>query len=202
MSRDYFAVFTRLFRDPKYRKLTDSQRVTLFTLWGIAGDESPEATWQDREWLGRLLQLHERPPDDVAVLIEAGWLDRLEDGAIAVHDWDEWQMAGSERIKKDWEAARVREWRRSKKKPNAPDESESEIRGDEMRGVRTTYVHPFAQSWRSKGLSRPSQKQEDLLDSLVQRYGQERMVQELEAMPVSIGQPSQAIEYLLERVAA
>ena len=212
MSRQYFAVFTQMFRDPKYRKLTDSQRVTLLTLWGIAGDETPEATWRDREWLGRLLQLHERPADDVAALLEAGWLDRLDDGGTAVHGWDEWQMAGSKKVHDEWEAARKREWRRTQsKKSSRPDESESETRQDESESeserspdaVRTPIPLPrnasFPDAWKAHGLGRPSRKQEDLLAELIDRHGHEQMCHWLDVKPPEVTSQSKVIEWLLGR---
>ena len=137
MSRDYFAVFVRLFRVPKFKRLTPSAQLTLFHLWGLAADEVPEATWRDIDALREVVEVNGRPSDDVDTLLAAGWLDLLDDGTVGVHDWDDHQQAASKSIRDDFEAHRKREWRRKNKSrsPQTPREETRERREEKSPDV-------------------------------------------------------------------
>jgi hypothetical protein len=119
MSRDYFAVFTKLFRTAKFRRLGESAKLTLIYTWAVAGDETPEATWRDRATLRDALGFYGRPAEDVDELLAAGFLDEHEDGMVEVHDWDDHQLAASKTIRDAYEASRKREWRRQAREPRA-----------------------------------------------------------------------------------
>jgi hypothetical protein len=183
VSRDYYAVHCRMFTGKKYRALTDSARVTLFTLWAIAGDQEPEATWTDPEWLTELMQLHKRPVSDLRVLIDAGWLDTTGGGVVTIHDWDEHQRAYSERIAKDWQAFHKREYRNRKKNRAPKDtdtgrdtERDTDRRPDDVRTPSghpplesydpTTwpaYWAPFFEAWKERGWSKITKAQREML---------------------------------------
>jgi hypothetical protein len=58
--------------------------------------------------------------DVVAELVLREWLDVSED-AVWVHDWDDWQLAATHSSRRAYEAARKRDWRRSKSgTPSSP----------------------------------------------------------------------------------
>jgi hypothetical protein len=152
--RDWFAVQCRLVRLPKFRRLSDDAQLTLFYVWAIAGDETPEATWRTTEDLLLALQVHGRNP---AMLVGAraqgagaieelragGWLDSLEDGRLAIHDWDDHQVYASREIKNAWEAARLRKWRKARQAPppaSSSSSSSSSSSTEETVQVRTTNV--------------------------------------------------------------
>jgi hypothetical protein len=115
--RDWYSVECRLFRESKFRRLSDDAQLALFYIWGLAGDQSPEATWSVDD-LSAALEMHGRNPavipDTIAELRGRRWLDTLEDGTLAAHDWDDHQYAASKEILNAWEAARKKRWRKSK----------------------------------------------------------------------------------------
>ena len=117
--RDWFAVYCRLVRLSKFRRLSDDAQLALFYVWAIAGDETPEATWRTADDLALALQLHGRNPvtigDTIEELRRAGWLDALEDGSVTAHDWDDWQIAATTEARRVWEARYMRDWRRRKR---------------------------------------------------------------------------------------
>jgi hypothetical protein len=129
--RDWYSVTCRLFRLPKFRRLTDDAQLALFYVWGIAGDETPEATWRTADDLVLALQVHGRNPvtlgDTIEELRAGGWLDALEDGTIVVHDWDDAQFSASREIRNAWEATRKRTWRKTKAAPPSPDTAPSQV---------------------------------------------------------------------------
>jgi len=120
MSRDWFAVYARLLRLPKFRRLSDSAQLALFYVWALAGDEAPEATWTNVAALEDLLELHGRQPQAVAELVAAGWLDVDPSGRVNAHDWDEWQHVTTKQAADDWRRLYMREWRKSRKADTPP----------------------------------------------------------------------------------
>ena len=112
MSRHCFAVFNRLFRTPKFRRLSESARLTLFYVWALAGDQDPEATWSDTDELAEYLSMYDRPAEDVDTLVEFGFLEVLRGDQIGVYAWDEHQVAADKASGRAFEASRKREWRR------------------------------------------------------------------------------------------
>jgi hypothetical protein len=114
-TREWFAVYARLIRLPKFRDLTDAAQLALLYVWALAGDETPEATWRSADTLDALLRLNGRPAGTVPELVAAGWIDTQDDGTVTAHDWDEWQFAASKDARNAWEARYMRDWRRAKK---------------------------------------------------------------------------------------
>ena len=134
--RDWFVVQCRLIRLPKFRRLSDAAQLALVYVWALAADETPEATWESRPALAEALELHGRDPVTLDELTSRGWLDTLENGRVAVHDWDDHQYAASREIKNAWEADRLRTWRAAKSaKPPTPPDSTTQ----HSTGVRTSY---------------------------------------------------------------
>jgi hypothetical protein len=140
--RDWYAVQCRLIRLPKFRRLSDAAQLALFYVWALAADADPEATWPSLETLAEALALHGRDPVPLDELAARGWIDALEDGRVAVHDWDQWQFAASHEIKKAWEANRVRTWRAAKRDAVSPTPplQDSHSTTQDITGVRTPYV--------------------------------------------------------------
>jgi hypothetical protein len=65
------------------------------------------------------LSLYGRGAAPVDELLTRGWLDTLEDGRVAAHDWDDHQYEASHEITKAWEADRLRGWRLRRKSESA-----------------------------------------------------------------------------------
>ena len=122
MSRDWLALYPRIIRHPKFRKLPESAQLSLVYVWCLATDADPEATWPTLDDLGDALELHGRSSEDLAILVDRGWLD-VSDGRVEVHDWDDHQLAASKAIRDAWEASRKRDWRRRKRAEEHPDDA-------------------------------------------------------------------------------
>jgi hypothetical protein len=112
MSRDWLAAYCGILGKPKYRRLTIPARAGLFHVWLLAGGQTPEATWPNRDELADALDLDGYPLDVLDELITRSWLDVDATGRIVVHDWDDWQLAASRAVRREYEADRKREWRR------------------------------------------------------------------------------------------
>jgi hypothetical protein len=138
MSRDWFAGYVNMVRLPKYRHLSRAGRGALLHVWLLASMQAPEACWQSLAALSEMFVLDGFETSDLDELIALHWVDVEEDGAVVVHDWDEWQIAASRAIKNDWEARRLRQWRRSAKPSPAP--SPDRTRHNKT-GDRTPYRH-------------------------------------------------------------
>jgi hypothetical protein len=112
MSRDWFAVYSRILRLPKFRRLSHNAQLSLFYVWALAGDETPEARWLSLDHLAVLLEFygHERSVADE--LASGGFLDLNDAGNVSVHDWDDHQLAATVSARRAWEAAYMRKWRR------------------------------------------------------------------------------------------
>jgi hypothetical protein len=119
MSREWYAVECRRFRDLRFRRLSHEAQLAVFYLEGLAGDQEPEAIWSGDRDVSTYLQMNgwklaETLPV-VAELHEADWLDTLPDGRVGLPEWDAVQYALSKRIKNALEAARLRGWRKTQK---------------------------------------------------------------------------------------
>jgi hypothetical protein len=142
MSREYFCGFTAILNKPKYRRLSPAGRGALLHLWALAGAQDPEATWNSRDDLLDAFELEGFEAGSVDELIALRWIDIEPDGTLAVHDWDDWQLAASLAIQRSWEASRKRKWRRRKSPPLPPAPlSPEKIRGEERRTVPDTSGH-------------------------------------------------------------
>jgi hypothetical protein len=117
MRREWFSGHTGMVLRPKYRRLSPAGKGALLHLWNLASYQSPEATWNSRDELLDAFELEGFDAGNVDELIALHWLDIEQDGTLAVHDWDQWQMAASVDIRNAWQAAYMREWRHSKKPP-------------------------------------------------------------------------------------
>lgn len=113
--REWAAIYVAILRKPKYRRLSPAGRGALLHLWVNAGGRSPEACWPDRAALLEDFELDGFDASHIDELIALRWLDVEPNGSHVVHDWDEWQMAASLSVRREWEAARKREWRRTKR---------------------------------------------------------------------------------------
>ena len=126
MSREWYAVECRRFRDLRFRRLSDDARLTLFYLEGVAGDQEPEAIWAGVDELAAILQMYglrlEMARASIGELLSTEWLVTLRGEQVALRDWDAVQVALSKRIKNEWEAARLRTWRKKKKGDDGWDE--------------------------------------------------------------------------------
>lgn len=118
MSREWLAVYTAMATKPKYRRLSPIGRGALLHTLILAGFQQPEATWRDPDELRESLELDGFPRGALDELVALGWLEH-EDGVLTVHDWDAHQLAATKEAQRSWEAARKRDWRRTKR-PNAP----------------------------------------------------------------------------------
>lgn len=119
MSREWSAVYSAMLTRPKFRRLSPIGRGALLQVFLLAGFQTPEATWDDPDGLREALELDGFPRGALDELIALGWLDQ-EDGALVIHDWDDHQQAATVEVRRTWEAARKREWRRKKKPPPSP----------------------------------------------------------------------------------
>lgn len=117
MSREWLAVYTAMVTKPKYRRLSPMGRGGLLHVLILAAYQTPEATWDDSDELRESLILEGFPPRVYDELVGLGWLERLPDGAMAVHDWDAHQLAATREAQRAWERRRKQEWRRTKKSP-------------------------------------------------------------------------------------
>lgn len=116
MSREWYAVFGRLNRLPKFRRLSESAQLTLAVyVWGLAGDQVPEATWVSLDALAEQLALVGRARADVDELLAANWLEVTPGGGIGIHDWDAHQYAATAEIRRAYEADRKADWRLRKR---------------------------------------------------------------------------------------
>jgi hypothetical protein len=138
MSREWLAVYTAMATKPKYRRLSPMGRGGLLHVLMLAGFQSPEATWDDADELRESLLLEAFPPGIYEELLGLGWLETLDEGGVAVRDWDEHQQAVTSEIRRTWEAARKREWRKKKRRradaspsPTPPTPREQKNRGEE-----------------------------------------------------------------------
>jgi hypothetical protein len=126
MSREWYAVESRRFRDLRFRRLSDDARLTLFYLEGVAGDQEPEAIWSSTEDLAAILQMYglrlEMARASITELVASDWIVTLSGERVALRDWDAVQVALSKKIKNEWEAARLRTWRKKKKGEDGWDE--------------------------------------------------------------------------------
>lgn len=113
MSREWAAVYSAMLTKPKYKRLSAMGRGALLHAFLLAGMQRPEATW-DPEELRETLILDGFPEGVYGELLGLGWLE-LEDGVALLHDWDEHQYAATLEVKRTWEAARKREWRKKKR---------------------------------------------------------------------------------------
>jgi hypothetical protein len=134
MSRDWLAVYTNVIRRPKYRRLRIPARAALFHIWILAGQQHPEATWDEpadliseleldgweNEDNDRGLQAPECATGVIDDLIASGWLDVDDAGRLLVHDWDDHQLAATNAARRAYERDRKRDWRRAKEEPPNP----------------------------------------------------------------------------------
>jgi hypothetical protein len=120
MTRNYVAVQAVLPHRPKFRRLSIPGRAALFTVWCDATTRTPEAIWKSRAELADVLDIDGYGPDVLDELIARAWLDVLEDGRLAVHDWDEHQVAYSRDVTRAYEAARKLDWRNRRTLSPAP----------------------------------------------------------------------------------
>ena len=119
MSRDWLAAYCGILGKPKYRRLTIPARAGLFHVWLLAGQQTPEATWPDRDALADALDLDGYPVDVLDELVTRHWLDVDEAGRVVVHDWDDWQLAASRAARAEYERDRKRAWRRNRRDEDA-----------------------------------------------------------------------------------
>lgn len=117
MSREWAAVYCAMLTKPKYKRLSPMGRGALLHVFLLAGMQRPEAAW-DPEELRETLILDGFPDGVYGELLGLGWLD-LEDGMALLHDWDDHQYAATVEVKRTWEAARKREWRKKKRAATA-----------------------------------------------------------------------------------
>ena len=117
MSREWAAVYSAMLTKPKYKRLSPMGRGALLHVFLLAGMQRPEATW-DPEELRETLILDGFPDGVYGELLGLRWLD-LEDGKALLHDWDDHQYAATVEVKRTWEAARKREWRKKKRAADA-----------------------------------------------------------------------------------
>jgi hypothetical protein len=117
--RDWFAVYCRLPRTPKFARLNDAAKLTLLYTWALAGDETPEATWPSLDALAAILALYGRSRESLDSLVSAGWLE-VDDSRVMVHDWDAHQLAATTEARRVYEADRKAEWRRRNAPPTPP----------------------------------------------------------------------------------
>jgi hypothetical protein len=104
----------------KYRRLSPVGRGALLHTLILAGFQNPEAAWPDPEELRDALRLEGFPDGAYDELVALHWIE-YEDGAAVLHDWDQHQLAATREAQREWERARKRKWRRSKKvSPNPP----------------------------------------------------------------------------------
>ncbi|MEX2136219.1 MAG: hypothetical protein WEB29_04550 [Chloroflexota bacterium] len=116
MTRTWLAIYTAMLVRPKYQRLSPIGRGALLHVFMLAGFQSPEATWDDPEELRESLVLAGFPEGALDELIGLRWL-QIEGGALVIHDWDEHQWAATIAARREWEAARKREWRHRKAAP-------------------------------------------------------------------------------------
>src|SRR5262245_21304272 len=116
MGRDWLAVYTGILLKPKYRRLSIEGRAALLHVWLLAGLQAPEATWRSVDELAEQLDVEGLPPAAIDELRALGWLEVDDAGRILVHDWDDYQFAASESVRRDYERDRKREWRRVREK--------------------------------------------------------------------------------------
>lgn len=93
MSREWMAIYSAMATKPRYRRLTPIGRGVLLQVFLLAGFQSPEATWDDREELREALTLEGFPAASLDELVGLGWLVE-DDGALVIRDWDKHQRAG------------------------------------------------------------------------------------------------------------
>jgi hypothetical protein len=115
VSRDWFAVYSRLLRLPKFRRLSHDAQLGLFYVWALAGDETPEATWPTIDHLAVLLEFYGHARSVGEELASGGFLDVNDFGNVSVHDWDDHQLAATVSARRKWEAVYMRKWRRERK---------------------------------------------------------------------------------------
>jgi len=131
MSREWYAVECRRFRDLRFRRLSHEAQLAVFYLEGLAGDQVPEALWRDDvEAMGYLQLCGWKAAGLPAVMTElhdTDWLDTLPDGRVGLPEWDAVQTALNERIKKALEAVRLRNWRKKKKGEKGWDELDDHL---------------------------------------------------------------------------
>ncbi len=101
-----------MFRDRRFRKLSDASKLTLFFLYASASDVSPEATWEDEEALVDSLIMLGRPREPLELILadlrQHGYLVRNGDGSFELPDWDAEQYAASRDIRLAWERHRAK----------------------------------------------------------------------------------------------
>lgn len=120
MTRNYVAVQAVLPHRPKFRRLSIPGRAALFTVWCDATTRTPEAIWKSHAEIADVLDLDGFGPEVLAELIASGWLDELDGGRLAVHNWDEHQVAYSRDVTRAYEAARKFDWRNRRTLSPAP----------------------------------------------------------------------------------
>jgi hypothetical protein len=125
MGREWFAVYSRLIRTPKFRRLSDAAQLSLLYIWALAGDQPTEATWGSLDDLADLLDMHGRSREPLTELVQARWLDVDGQGQAAVHDWDMHQYDADAEARRRYEAAYMREWRNKRTKTTKTREEES-----------------------------------------------------------------------------
>jgi hypothetical protein len=134
VTRNYVAVQAVLPHRPKFRRLSIPGRAALFTVWCDGTSRTPEAIWKSHAELADVLDLDGYGPDVLAELIASGWLDELDDGRLAIHDWDEHQVAYSRDVTRAYEAARKFDWRNRRTLPPTPPlREEGEVRLGKVR---------------------------------------------------------------------
>jgi hypothetical protein len=175
--RDWFAVQCRLFRLPKFRRLSDAAQLTLIYVWGIAGDETPEALWRTVDHLALALQLHGRDQGTIEELRAGGWLDTLEDGSVVVHDWDEHQVAASREIKNAWEASRLRKWRKARASTptSSSTQAQTQTSTSTQAPVRSsTYEERTEVQASTNGAVQPSKEEAEVVYNAIEEFRRQR----------------------------
>jgi hypothetical protein len=120
MTRNYVAVEAALPHRPKFRRLSIPGRAALLTVWCDAVTRTPEAIWKNRAELAEVLEVDGFDEVVISELMDRRWLDALEDGRIAVHNWDVHQVAYSKDVTRAYEAARKLDWRNRRTLPPDP----------------------------------------------------------------------------------
>ena len=145
-----------------------------------------------------------------SALAHVGLLD--DRGHIPLKSWRSWFVPAAERRQQTRDR-----WKRNKSEQRATSEDVPEDTAGRLalRTVRTVPSAPtvptvrengrartietFADAWKARHLGEPSRKQLDLLATLIDRHGNERMSGWLATMPTTIDTQSKAIEWLLMR---